>query len=73
MQVKMTQAQFDTLAARLKSSQGIELAGPVGTIEKMGVKASYAFDGETMTVEILEKPFLVSKEYVEEKLKGWLG
>jgi len=39
----------------------------------MGVKASYAFDGDTMTVEILEKPFFVSKEYVEETLKGWLG
>ena len=73
MQVKMTQAQFDALAARLKSSQGIELGGPAGTIEKMGVKARYAFDGNTMTVEILEKPFFVSKEYVEETLKGWLG
>ena len=72
MQVKMTQAQFDALAARLKAAQGIELTGPAGTIEKMGVKARYAFDGETMTVEILEKPFIVSKEYVEETLKGWL-
>ena len=73
MQVKMTPGQFDAVAERLKSSQGIELSGPTGTIEKMGVKASYAYDGETLTVELIEKPFLVTREYVEGKLKEWLA
>ena len=73
MQVKMTSAEFDAVKERLKSSQGIELSGPTGTIEKMGVKASYAHDGETLTVELIEKPFLVTREYVEEKLKEWLA
>ncbi|CAN5770141.1 hypothetical protein BH10ACI4_BH10ACI4_15030 [soil metagenome] len=73
MQVKMTQGEFDAVASRLKSSQGIELNGPQGTIEKMGVKASYAYDGQTLTVDLLEKPFLVTREYVEEKFKEWLA
>ncbi len=73
MQVKMTQGEFDAVAARLKSSQGIELSGPTGTIEKMGLKARYSHDGETLTVEVLEKPSFVTREYVEEKLKEWLA
>jgi hypothetical protein len=72
MQVKMTQGEFDAVAARLKS-QGIDLSGPTGTIEKMGVKAGYAYDGETLTVEVMEKPVFVTREYVEEKLKEWLA
>jgi len=72
MQVKMTQGKFDAVASRLKS-EGIELSGPTGTIEKMGVKAGYSYDGEMLTVEVMEKPFLVTREYVEEKLKAWLA
>ncbi len=73
MQVKMTQGEFDAVAARLKSSQGIELTGPAGTIEKMGLKARYSYDGETLTVEVMDKPSFVTREYVEEKLKEWLA
>jgi hypothetical protein len=73
MQIAMDQARFDELTARLKSSQGIALTGPQGTIEKMGVKASYLFDGQMLTVEVLEKPMIVSKEYVEKQFKEWLG
>ena len=72
MQVKMTQGEFDAVAVRLKS-EGVALTGPTGTIEKMGVKAGYSYDGETLTVEVMEKPFLVTREYVEEKLKAWLA
>jgi hypothetical protein len=70
MQVKMTQGEFDAVAARLKS-EGVALSGPTGTIEKMGLKIGYAYDGETLTVEVMEKPSFVTREYVEEKLKEW--
>jgi len=73
MQVKMTQGEFDAMAVRLKSSEGIDLSGPTGTIEKMGVKAGYSYDGETLTVEVKEKPVFVTREFVEEKLKAWLA
>jgi hypothetical protein len=61
MQIAMDQAGFDVLKERLKSAQGIQLTGPQGTIEKMGVN------------EILEKPMIVSKDYVEKQFKEWLG
>ena len=73
MQIAMDQARFDLLKEKLKSSQGIDLSGPQGTIEKMGVKASYLFDGKMLTVEVLQKPMIVSKEYVEKQFKDWLG
>ena len=73
MQIAMDQAKFDLLKEKLKSSQGIALTGPQGTIEKMGVKASYLFDGTMLTVEVLEKPMIVSKDYVEKQFKEWLG
>jgi hypothetical protein len=54
-------------------AQGIELTGREGVIEKMGVKAHWGFDGATLTVDVLEKPFFLSKEAVEEKLRAALS
>jgi hypothetical protein len=68
MQVAMTQEQFTQVVAGAKE-HGIDLAGEQGIIQKMGVKASWAYDGAMMTVEILEKPFFMTKEAVESKLK----
>jgi hypothetical protein len=71
MQVAMTEEEFAALAVRAKA-QGIDLAGREGVIEKMGVKARWGFDGASLTVEVLEKPFFLSKEAVEEKLRAAL-
>ena len=72
MQVAMSEAEFTAIVGRAKT-QGINLEGRAGTIEHMGVKAKWAFDGALLTVEVLEKPFFLSKEAVEEKLKAALG
>ncbi len=64
----MTQAQFAQVATAAKT-KGIDLVGEQGVIEKMGVKASWAYDGAALTVEVLEKPFFMTKEAVEEKLR----
>jgi hypothetical protein len=72
MQVAMTEEQFLALGARAKA-QGIDLTGREGTIEKMGVKAKWGFDGAMLTVEVLEKPFFMSTESVEERLRQALS
>jgi len=72
MQIAMTEEQFQALAGKAKA-QGIELEGRAGVIEKMGVKAKWGFDGATLTVDVLEKPFFMSKEAVEEKLRAALN
>jgi len=72
MQIAMTEEQFEALGVRARA-QGIDLGGRDGTIEKMGVKAKWGFDGAMLTVEVLEKPFFMTKESVEERLRQALG
>jgi hypothetical protein len=71
MQVAMTAEQFAGMVEKARA-QGIVLEGREGTIEKMGVKARWGFDGAMLTVDVLEKPFFLSKEVVEEKLRAAL-
>ena len=73
MDIEMSQATFDRLSARLEREQGVTLTGTSGTLEKMGVKASYRFSGDTLHVEIVEKPFLVAEQFLERKLREWLA
>ena len=72
MVVPMSETQFADVAERAKG-QGIELTGREGLIEKMGVKARWAYDGANLTVDVLDKPFFLSKEAVEERLRAALG
>ena len=72
MQIAMTEAEFASVAERSKT-QGIELSGRSGTIERMGVKASWAFDGSDLTVDVLKKPFFLSQETIEQKLREALS
>jgi hypothetical protein len=39
----------------------------------MGIKARWSFDGSLLTVEVLEKPFFLSREAVEERLRSALS
>ena len=71
MVVPMSETQFAGLTGRAKE-HGIELTGRDGLIEKMGVKARWAYDGANLTVDVLDKPFFMSKEAVEEKLRSAL-
>jgi hypothetical protein len=72
MQIPMTEAQFAAVVEKAKA-QGIALEGRGGTIDKMGVKAQWAYDGAALTVDVLEKPFFLSKDAVEQRLREALG
>jgi hypothetical protein len=71
MIVPMSESQFAGLAERAKE-QGIALDGREGVIEKMGVKARWVYDGANLTVDVLDKPFFLSREAVEERLRSAL-
>ena len=71
MQIAMSEEQFQSLGARAKA-QGIALEGREGMIERMGVKARWAFDGAMLTVDVQDKPFFLSIADVEERLKAAL-
>lgn len=72
IQIPLTPEQFQSKAAQIAAQQGINLVGHEGTIEKMGVKAAWLYEEGMLKVTILDKPFFMSEEMVEEQLKKFL-
>jgi hypothetical protein len=72
IQIALSPEEFQSKAAQLAAQQGIQIIGHEGTIEKMGVKASYLYENGLLTVTILDKPFFLSEEMCEKQLKAWL-
>ena len=72
IQIAVTPEDFAAKAAQLAEHQGIQITGHQGTIEKMGVKASYLYENGLLTIKILDKPFLLSEEMCEKQLRAWL-
>ena len=68
--VPMTDEQFAAVTTRLKAN-GIELAGPSGTLSKDGITAKYEHAGGKLTVEIVDRPFLLPVSLIEGKLKAY--
>lgn len=68
MQVPMSEEEFAGLVDRAQA-QGIVLRGRDGLIEMMGVRARWAYDGATLTVDVLDKPFFLSTGAVEARLR----
>jgi hypothetical protein len=67
----VTDAQFASLSTRLLSN-GIELAGPTGTLTKDGVTANYSHAAGQLTVEITHRPAYYPLSLIESKLRSWL-
>ncbi len=72
IQIPLTPEQFQSKAAQIAAQQGINLIGHEGTIEKMGVKANWVYEEEMLKITIVDKPFFMSEEMVEEQLKKFL-
>ena len=53
-----------------KNGGGVYGDADAGKVSVMGVQAQYALNKQgVLTIHILEKPFLVSREYVESRIK----
>jgi hypothetical protein len=72
IEIPLTREEFQTKAAELAAKQGINFPGDEGTIEKMGVKASYVYADGVLKITILDKPFFLSEEMVEKQLRAFL-
>ena len=44
-----------------------------GSVSIQGVDAEFDFDDGILTINILDKPFLVSEEYVEDKIREYFA
>jgi len=67
----MTDAQFAAASTRLRAA-GIEFSGPTGTITRDGITARYAHADGKLTVEIVDKPFLLPLSLIESKLQAYI-
>lgn len=58
----MSPEEFSAARTKLLSDQGIEIPEGVnhGTISKLGATVQYDYDGETLTLTVISKPFLIS-------------
>jgi hypothetical protein len=72
IEIPLTPEQFQSKAAQIAAKQGISLIGHSGSIEKMGVKANWAYEDGRLKITIVDKPFFMSESMVEEQLKNFL-
>lgn len=66
----MTDEQFATASAQLRG-KGIDLIGPSGTLSKEGITARYEHANGQLTVEILDKPFLLPLGLIESRMRAY--
>jgi hypothetical protein len=67
----MSDLQFAAATQRLRTN-GIDLSGSTGMLTKDGVTAKYAHADGMLTVEIIDRPFLLPLSLIEGKLKAYL-
>ncbi len=70
LSIPMSDAQFAAASNRLRSN-GIELTGPSGTLTKDGITAKYEHAAGKLTVEIIDRPFLLPLSLIEGKLQAY--
>ena len=71
IEVPMSDEQFATATSRLRAN-GIELAGPSGTLTKDGITARYEHAAGKLRVEVVDKPFLLPLSLIEGRLQAYL-
>lgn len=67
----MSDAEFTAAAQRLRP-HGVELTGPTGTLSKNGVTAKYTHADGKLTIEIVDRPFLLPLSLIESKMKAYI-
>ena len=67
----MSDAQFAAASTRLRAN-GIALDGPSGTLTKDGITAKYEHADDKLTIEIIDKPFLLPLSMIEGRLQAYL-
>ena len=72
IQIPLTPEAYAAATKIIADKHGIVMTDE-GTITKMGVTASYKFDGSTLSIAILEKPFFVTTEYCEDQIKSLIA
>lgn len=67
----MTEEQFAAATRRL-ADNGIALTGREGQLTKDGITANYAYNGDTLSIEITDRPFFLPLSMIEQRLSAYL-
>ncbi len=71
IQIPVSDAQFAAAGQRLRP-YGVELTGPSGTLSRSGVTARYTHANGVLTLEIIDRPFLLPLSLIESQLKAYI-
>ena len=72
MTITLTRSEFDAASAKLLK-QGILLTGDKGSVTHNGVTIDFAYFGDTLTLDVVKKPFLVSEGILESTIRKWFS
>jgi hypothetical protein len=76
IKIKTTESKVYAGIKKLRESGAdVWTQGMGGTVSVQGVEAGYFFDKETsiLTITITEKPWLVSEEFIEGKIRSYFN
>jgi hypothetical protein len=73
--IELTSEAFTAAAAKLRASHGISVdtTQPTGEIDDGATKASWAYDGTTLTINVLSRPWYASCGTVVKDITEFFG
>lgn len=72
MTFQISPAELEAKRQQLGKS-GITIEGDSGTIQTHGVALSYTYDGATLTVTTVSKPFYIPQSTIDSELSGFFA
>lgn len=72
MNILITRPQLQAKKAVL-AQNGIVIDGDSGTVDSHGVTVDYTYDGETLALTVVKKPFFCPESAVEDKLREFFA
>jgi hypothetical protein len=71
IEVPLTETQFDEASRRLRAA-GVNISGPSGTLSRNGITARYSYANGVLSIEVVDKPFLLPLSIVESQMRGYI-
>jgi hypothetical protein len=71
IEVPLTETQFDEASRRLREA-GVDISGPAGTLSRNGITAKYNYANGVLSIEVVDKPFLLPLSVIESQMRGYI-
>lgn len=71
IEVPLSEAQFEEASRRLQAA-GVNINGPSGTLSRNGITAKYSYANGILSIEVVDKPFLLPLSVIESQMRGYI-